>query len=82
MNRPVTVPVCLYDTDARQFVTMELIALRVITLRADCGCFRTAHAGRTWTFEIAITHGGAYIRPEGGAAFRAVAANGPVTIDI
>ena len=57
---------------------IELVVIRSIKMRIDCGCFR--HVPRD--FEVIITRGGAYIRDNGEHAFRPIAMHDPITVSI
>lgn len=59
-------------------ISIDLIVLRSVKMRIDCGCFR--HVPRE--FEVIITRGGAYIRDNGEHAFRPIAMHDPITVSI
>lgn len=68
--------------DDRETVAVDMVILRVIELRIDCGCYAKGHAvGRD--FEICITRSSAYIRAKGtDSAFRLIDMQGPITAEI
>jgi hypothetical protein len=66
----------------RRTVAVDMVILRVIELRVDCGCYAKGHAvGRD--FEVVITRSSAYIRAKGtDSAFRLIDMQGPITCEI